>query len=159
LARVIEAHGAALVDDAGAALEAAAARFEEIGSMLLAAEAAAHAGAAFARAGLTGRSARAIAHAHAVAESCEGARSPALGQLGQLEQLDQAAPLTLRENEVAHLAADGLTAREIAERLFISTRTAEGHLLRAYSKLGVRDRRGLSRLLHAAPRDEAARRS
>jgi DNA-binding CsgD family transcriptional regulator len=152
LARALEAHAAALVDDDGAALEAVATQFEETGAMLLAAEAAAQSGAAFARSGLTSRSARAGAHARAAAECCEGARSPVL------EQLDQPAPLTMRENEVARLAANGLTAREIAGRLFISTRTAEGHLLRAYSKLGVRDRQGLSRLLQAASR-EAAKRS
>ncbi|HHQ48071.1 MAG TPA: LuxR family transcriptional regulator, partial [Acidobacteria bacterium] len=42
-----------------------------------------------------------------------------------------------REREVARLAARGYTAREIAERLYISTRTVESHLARIYPKLGV----------------------
>jgi len=35
-------------------------------------------------------------------------------------------PLSRREREVAELVAHGMTNREIAERLFISERTAEG---------------------------------
>jgi DNA-binding CsgD family transcriptional regulator len=45
--------------------------------------------------------------------------------------------LTAREREVAQLAADGLSAKEVGERLFIGERTVEGHLARAYAKLGV----------------------
>jgi len=37
-------------------------------------------------------------------------------------------PLSRREREVAELVAHGMTNREIAERLFISERTAEGHV-------------------------------
>lgn len=48
--------------------------------------------------------------------------------------------LTGREREIAMLAAAGLTNREIAERLFISVRTAEGHLYRACTKLGIAGR-------------------
>jgi DNA-binding CsgD family transcriptional regulator len=45
--------------------------------------------------------------------------------------------LTGRERQVARLASQGLTARQIAERLFIGERTVETHLARAYAKLGV----------------------
>jgi DNA-binding CsgD family transcriptional regulator len=48
-----------------------------------------------------------------------------------------ASSLTPREREVARLAAERLTAQEIADRLFISVRTVEGHLARVYGKLGV----------------------
>ena len=48
--------------------------------------------------------------------------------------------LTKREQEVATLAARGLTSRDIAETLVVSTRTVENHLQRAYEKLGVRSR-------------------
>jgi len=48
--------------------------------------------------------------------------------------------LTKREKEVATLAAQGLTAREIAERLYIGERTVEGHLAGIYAKLGVRSK-------------------
>ncbi|HNH38771.1 MAG TPA: helix-turn-helix transcriptional regulator, partial [Microthrixaceae bacterium] len=53
---------------------------------------------------------------------------------------DDAVPLTDREREVADLAADGLAAREIAERLFISRRTVTNHLQHVYDKLGVSGR-------------------
>ncbi len=45
--------------------------------------------------------------------------------------------LTRRETEVLRLLAEGLTNREIAERLFISPKTAEHHVGRVYAKLGV----------------------
>jgi DNA-binding CsgD family transcriptional regulator len=45
--------------------------------------------------------------------------------------------LTRREREVARMAAEGHSAREIAERLFISKRTVESHLGKVYAKLGV----------------------
>jgi DNA-binding CsgD family transcriptional regulator/sugar lactone lactonase YvrE len=50
------------------------------------------------------------------------------------------ARLTRRELEVAGLVAQGLTNREIAERLFISERTADGHLEHIRDKLGVTTR-------------------
>jgi predicted ATPase/DNA-binding CsgD family transcriptional regulator len=48
--------------------------------------------------------------------------------------------LTPRELEVAHLVRDGLTDREIAERLFITRRTAEWHLKQIFNKLGFNSR-------------------
>lgn len=51
--------------------------------------------------------------------------------------------LTAREREVLHMAMQGLTAAQVAERLFISKRTVETHLERAYNKLGVRSKRQL----------------
>jgi predicted ATPase/DNA-binding CsgD family transcriptional regulator len=45
-------------------------------------------------------------------------------------------PLSRREREVAELVAQGLTNREIAEGLFISERTAEGHVQSIRNKLG-----------------------
>ena len=44
--------------------------------------------------------------------------------------------LSKREREVAGLVAQGLTNREIAGRLFISERTAEGHVQSIRNKLG-----------------------
>lgn len=46
-------------------------------------------------------------------------------------------PLTAREHQVAALAAHGYTARQIADRLHIGTRTVETHLRRIYPKLGI----------------------
>lgn len=46
--------------------------------------------------------------------------------------------LTPREREVLQLLAQGLRAREIAERLGISQKTVEAHKANIYTKLGVR---------------------
>ncbi len=51
-----------------------------------------------------------------------------------------AIPLSRREREVAVLVADGLTDRQIAQRLFISERTAEGHVQQIRNKLGFDNR-------------------
>jgi DNA-binding CsgD family transcriptional regulator len=51
--------------------------------------------------------------------------------------------LTKREREVARLAAQGYTAREIGGQLHIGKRTVETHLAGAYAKLGVRSKREL----------------
>jgi DNA-binding CsgD family transcriptional regulator len=52
------------------------------------------------------------------------------------------APAALTENEAlaAQLAAEGLTNREIAAKMFVSRRTVEANLARAYRKLGIRSR-------------------
>ncbi|MFI6449895.1 LuxR C-terminal-related transcriptional regulator, partial [Kitasatospora sp. NPDC050543] len=50
------------------------------------------------------------------------------------------APLTRRESEVVTLVALGLTNKEIAARLVVSPRTAEGHVARILAKLGFTTR-------------------
>jgi len=45
--------------------------------------------------------------------------------------------LTRREREVARLAANGMSAKEIAGTLFVGERTVESHLASTYAKLGV----------------------
>ena len=48
--------------------------------------------------------------------------------------------LTQRELEVLQSAADGLTNKEIAERLFIAEKTVKNHISNIFSKLNVNDR-------------------
>ena len=48
--------------------------------------------------------------------------------------------LTETERRVAELAASGLTNREVATQLFLSPKTVEANLDRAYRKLGIRSR-------------------
>ena len=59
--------------------------------------------------------------------------------------------LTPTEQQVARLVTAGHTNREVAETLFISTKTVEKHLTRIYEKVGVHSRRELAREL-GAPR-------
>jgi DNA-binding CsgD family transcriptional regulator len=57
--------------------------------------------------------------------------------------------LTATERRIAALAAEGRSNREIAGELFVSERTVEANLTRAYRKLGVRSRTELARRLPA----------
>jgi DNA-binding CsgD family transcriptional regulator len=71
----------------------------------------------------------------------------AVGRAGRRAaiRLQGAASLTPRQRQVARLATQGLSAREIAERLFIGERTVETHLANAYAKLGVESKIDLVR--------------
>lgn len=55
--------------------------------------------------------------------------------------------LSEREQEVALLLKDGLTYKEIAEKLDITPRTIKAHAANTYKKLSVKDRLGLALLL------------
>ena len=63
--------------------------------------------------------------------------------------------LTPAELRVARMAAQGMTNREIAQALFITSRTASVHLSRAYRKLAIRSRAQLAHAL-SGPRPEPA---
>jgi DNA-binding NarL/FixJ family response regulator len=55
--------------------------------------------------------------------------------------------LTPSELRIVRLAADGRTNREIAQELYVTLKTVEGHLSRAYTKLGIEGRTELPRVL------------
>jgi predicted ATPase/DNA-binding CsgD family transcriptional regulator len=61
--------------------------------------------------------------------------------------------LTRREREVAALLADGLSNKEIAERLFISVRTAEFHVEHVRGKLGLHSRAQVASRIVSATRE------
>jgi DNA-binding CsgD family transcriptional regulator len=62
--------------------------------------------------------------------------------------------LTASERRIAELAAEGLTNREIAQTLFVTARTVEGHLTHVFQKLDVKTRTELPTAL-AAPAQAA----
>ena len=64
-------------------------------------------------------------------------------------------PLTERELEVCRLIAAGCSTRQAAAALFISPKTVEFHLGRAYRKLAVTNRAQLTRAMIAGVRPSA----
>jgi DNA-binding CsgD family transcriptional regulator len=56
------------------------------------------------------------------------------------------AQLSAREREVLTVLAEGVTNQQLADRLFISERTANRHLSNIFSKLGVRTRTAAARV-------------
>jgi DNA-binding CsgD family transcriptional regulator/DNA-binding beta-propeller fold protein YncE len=62
--------------------------------------------------------------------------------------------LSRRELEVAALVAEGLTNKAIAQRMFISERTVDGHLEHIREKLGVSSRAQVSAWFVAQSRDD-----
>lgn len=124
------------------ALMATAAALEAEGFVNVAREAYARASSILEAAGERRRSRQAVA----LREKCDHE----LGERFREGQFIAAAPavrLTRREQDIVELAVQGLTDREIAQRLMVSVRTVEGHLYRTYVKLGVRSRDELSTAL------------
>lgn len=134
--------GTALRVGDGRLLEVAAAAFISMGMQLLAFEVVAAAAAAYRRGGYPGRARAAERAARVLLEQCEGASTPAL------ELLVDGETITVREREVATLAAQGHANRAIAGRLGVSVRTVENLLHRAYSKLDVHTREELTAALN-----------
>jgi ATP/maltotriose-dependent transcriptional regulator MalT len=138
------AHAKAVSSNDGAKLELAAALFEELGLSLHAAEVFGAAAATYSADGQRTAANRAAERSDAVLTRCEGA-STLLTRIRPLAE-----PLTDRELQAAVLAAEGRTNPDIAVQLYISVRTVENHLHRAYGKLGIRTRSELAAAL--APR-------
>lgn len=138
------------------AATAAAALFEQIGSPVEAARARVLAGRALAAAGRVDDAVPALRAAEALAATTgagavRAAAVAALRTLGRRPGTGERRQLTDREREIAVLAAEGLSNKEIASVLVLSERTVEGHLGRARAKLHVRSRAGLGAAL-ADPR-------
>jgi DNA-binding CsgD family transcriptional regulator/tetratricopeptide (TPR) repeat protein len=86
------------------------------------------------------------ARAQPVAERAE-TELRATGAKPRRTQLTGVEALTPSERRVAELAAQGLTNREIAQALFVTARTVEGHLTRTFQKLDLRSRADLAATL------------
>ena len=69
------------------------------------------------------------------------------GELARVTTRSAGAGLSATEERIARLAADGLTNRAIAEQTFVSVKTVETNLRRAYRKLGITSRAQLGRAL------------
>jgi DNA-binding CsgD family transcriptional regulator len=136
-------HAAALASGDGPALERVSAAFEAIGADLIAAEASADAAVVWRRQ-RDGRKANAAERRSGMlAGRCEGATTPAL------HAVETRVVLTPAERQVAALAAAGRSNKEIAAELYLSLRTVENYLHRAYEKLGVSGRAELAGALEA----------
>jgi len=138
------AHAAALTANDQEALGEVSARFEAMGAVLLAAEAAADSAVAWRRWGDPRRAARAEQRANALADACENPATPALVAIRSRSRLTQS------ERETALLAAAGRSNKEIAAQLGISVRTVENHLQHVYDKLGISARTDLAEGLEHA---------
>ena len=119
--------------------------FEAAGDRVAAVDAAAHASEAYRRQDLRGSALTWATRAEALAEEC-GADTPVL------RQVREPLPLTDREREIALLVGQGLSNREIAERLTLSVRTVEGYVYKAMTKTGTTNRAELAALLRTPPR-------
>jgi DNA-binding CsgD family transcriptional regulator len=81
------------------------------------------------------------------------AAEPAPGPDGRRDQAEPV--LSTREQEVARLVLDGLTYREIGDRLFIAAKTVEHHMARMRQRLGSNSRADLLEQLRVLAGDEA----
>ncbi len=71
----------------------------------------------------------------------------AIGERAQRRDVTAQDELTPEEAQIAKLAAEGLSNSEIGTRLFISSRTAEYHLGKVFTKLNITARAQLQRAL------------
>lgn len=135
------AHASALAAGSGDALVDASRQYEALGDRVAAADAAAQGVLAYQSAGLLGGAMGAFATAQRLAAECHGAQTPAL------RAATTPRPFTARQREIISLAAQGLSNREVADRLTMSIRSVEGHLFRASQRVGANSREQLIAIL------------
>ncbi len=74
----------------------------------------------------------------------------ATGETVRARTLESRDDLTPQERQIAGLARDGFSNREIGARLFLSPRTVEWHMKKVFKKLGISSRMGLREALDDA---------
>ena len=96
---------------------------------------------AFVRSGAGPWAEQARRELRAAGEAASHATTPATASWAQL---------STQEAQIARMVIDGLSNKEIGERLYLSPRTVGSHLYRMFPKLGVTSRTQLARALGAA---------
>ena len=134
-------HAKAWLDSDADGLVAAAEQFAAMGALGHAADAIAQAARRAQQSGESATSLQLAVRAADIAADLGGLNTPAL------RRASPRASLTRRQRDVTRLAAEGLSSREIAERLGVGVRTIESHLDAAYRRLGVSSRAELTALL------------
>ncbi|HVF77659.1 MAG TPA: AAA family ATPase [Solirubrobacteraceae bacterium] len=142
--------GVELLREAAAVVEPSPARYERALSLTAY-------GAALRRAGHRRDARQPLREALELADRCGARRTAArareellaTGARPRRAALSGADSLTPSEQRVARLATDGLTNREIAQALFVTIRTVEGHLRQAYMKLDITSREQLAAALQS----------
>jgi DNA-binding CsgD family transcriptional regulator len=101
------------------------------------------------------RAARDLFEAVGAAPLAERARRElrASGERIRRREITEWDRLSPQESEIAHLAAEGHSNREIGDQLFLSHRTVGAHLYRIFPKLGVTSRGQLHSVLAAGAGD------
>ncbi len=79
----------------------------------------------------------------------------AAGERSEPPTVDNWDHLSPQEAQIAGMVAQGLSNRQIGDRLFISHRTVGAHLYHLFPKLGINTRAELARPRHRAPADSA----
>jgi DNA-binding CsgD family transcriptional regulator len=139
------AYASALAARDSEALAKVAGDFEDLGTILYAAEASAEAAVLLRHAGQTRRAAAAGQRAARLLARCEGAATP------PVRFITARARLTQGELDTAMQAAAGRSNKQIAAERQLSVRTVESHLQRAYEKLGISGRHELASALQDQP--------
>ena len=139
---------AGLDDVAVAEMEAAAGTFDELGLRFDGARTRLQLGRILRRFKKSGAARRALNESAAGFDhlGCRGWAEQARTELSRLggRRPTPRKELTSGEKQVAELAAQGMSNKEIAQQLYLSVYTVEQHLSKAYSKLGVRSRSQLA---------------
>jgi DNA-binding CsgD family transcriptional regulator len=81
----------------------------------------------------------------------------AIESVGERAKNSELSDLTPQQVQVAHMAASGLSNKEIGEKLYLSPRTVSAHLYRIFPKLGITSRSALRDALVATAVDAETR--